>query len=232
VSNHAQRLEQALPHEVRQRLAAQALYDRALQIHRHAVAPLRPRLVQQRKTGHRADERISIRQGEQPSVAVERVDRLVWVAAVAEAGGVGHELGHGRRVRRRLEADGAVRPGAGRHGDVGELRQVLCDGIVRAPAAFVVEDHHRRGGDRLGHREDAEHRVDQERFAGGQVLFAHGVGVHRLAMAGDKRHRPGQDALVDIALQSGVDGLKPGRRQPHVFRPRRSQITRHRSALP
>ena len=95
---------------------------------------------------------------------------------------------------------------AGRVDDLhdGELWQVLVHRVVEPELAVVVQHHHGYGGDRLGHRVDAEERPFGHRRAGGEILHAGRLQIADAAVPGHGRHGPG-----DLA---GGDQLREQRR--------------------
>jgi hypothetical protein len=82
----------------------------------------------------------------------------------------------------------------------------------------VLDQHH--GGDRdqrLGHRIDAEHRIEPHLLAFGLVLEADRVGIDELALAGDHHHGARQHALVDLGLQRLAHALEALRRHADLL---------------
>ena len=84
-------------HEVGKRLAGNLLNDVALDVHGEAVAPFGAGLVVERDLREAVDHLLE--GGGVPDIQflVQIVDRAVAIA-VAETGGVGHQLVHGGRV--------------------------------------------------------------------------------------------------------------------------------------
>ncbi len=76
------------------------------------------------------------------------------------------------------------------HLAVGQFGQQAVDRLVPPQLALLDQDHRRHGGDRLGHRGDAEDRVPLERVVLAQVLVPDHVD-HRLAAAMDHGDDPG-----------------------------------------
>ena len=90
-------------------------------------------------------------------------------------------------------------------------------GSASRSAAFLHEHQHGGAGDRLGHRVDAEDRVELHRFAGLDVRHAALPEMHDLAPAGDERDDARQLLLVHIALHRCVDARQPLAGKPQVF---------------
>jgi hypothetical protein len=80
-------------------------------------------------------------------------------------------------------------------------------------SSALEQDHHRHGGDRLGHGKDAEDRVGGERLACREVLQADGRAVNDPAVTGDEGDRAGQLALGDLAFEEAVDLREAGEGQ-------------------
>jgi hypothetical protein len=76
--------------------------------------------------------------------------------------------------------------------------------FVEPDLAVLDQHHHRRGGERLGHRGDAEERV-----AGHRRRIAKRLGPQRqdvaLVAAADQGHHARRIALRDMALQPGAE---------------------------
>ncbi len=216
--DHAERLEDARPVEIRGPHAGPALDQRRLHVHRHRVQPFRARLVGERQGRDLVGEFGQALRLPDVGGLVELVERVGLVEAVAEAGGVGHQLAHGRRLfhRDRLRLARIVQPGE--HAGFPEHWQVLVDPVVGTPVALVVSDAHRNARHRLGHREDAEDGVEPERLAGVEVLLARHVRVHGLAPPRDQRHHTRQRPIVDQALEVGVNLPQARRGKSHGLR--------------
>ena len=105
---------------------------------------------------------------------------------MAEPRGVQQQVldGDGARRPRAAWPPGAsttfTSPNSGRYFDTG---------IVEPELALLVQHHHRDGGDRLGHRVDAEERPRRHRRAGLQVLHADGFEVRRPSRCARPRRR-------------------------------------------
>ena len=99
-----------------------------------------------------------------PCVAVDAVQRLRVVEAVGQACGVREQVPHphglGRRHRERL-----VLAAAGPDPRVRERGDEALDRVVELERALLPQQHRRDGRDRLGHRVDAELRVELDRQA-------------------------------------------------------------------
>jgi hypothetical protein len=116
---------------------------------------------------------------------------------------VPHPHGLGRRHRERL-----VLAAAGPHPRVRKRGDEALDRVVELERAFLPQQHRRDGCDRLGHRVDAELRVELDRQARLDVAQAALGDVDHLAVAGDQREEAGQLALVDVALVVAVDAVE------------------------
>ena len=111
-----------------------------------------------------------------------------------------------------------VRPGAGVHLEILELRNVLRDRIVELPFTLFEQNHHRDAGDRLAHRIDAKDAVRRHRLVGVDVLFADGVEMHDLAVSRDERDDARELSLIHDALHARRHGLQAVRRHADAFR--------------
>ena len=145
---HAERLKDAFGEELFVRLAGGDFDDAAADVDAWAVLPFVAGLKAEGAFGE------GVGSGFERDVALLLAD---------EAGGVGDELCDGEAV------DGLA---AGEFG-FGEGGDVFLDGVVVGELAFFFEDHQCGGGDRLGHRHDAEE----------------GVGGHRLLVGRDRAGR-------------------------------------------
>jgi hypothetical protein len=89
------------------------------------------------------------------------------------------------------------------------------DRLVERDAAFLEQHHEGHGGDRLGHRIDAENRVVPHRRLALEVGKALHRRVHHLAAAIDQKLGPRKPAGVDIAvLEMRVETVE--RRRGHA----------------
>ncbi len=233
---HAERREDAAAHEVGQALPAQPLDDRALHVHRQAVAPARPRLIGERQCRQPRDHVVEVACLEHAGFAVQflyTVCRRAERDAVREAGAVGHQFAHGRGVDGRFEDRFAVGILPSEDLCACQFGEMLRDRVLGRPQPLIMEDHHRGAGDRLGHREDAEDGVLGQRLARSQVLQTHGAQAGDLAVARAQRHRAGQHARIDLRLYRGVDRVEPGTGQAKLFGRRAlHQISPERAMLP
>ena len=87
---------------------------------------------------------------------------------------------------------------------VGKLGQEPIDRLVEAHDALLEQDHRRHGGDRLGHRRDAEDRVAPHRTATINGGHADHIDVC-LAPPAHDRDDAGRGATVDVARQDVVE---------------------------
>ena len=53
-----------------------------------------------------------------------------------------------------------------------EFRQIFGDGILKQEVPLLIQNHHRRRGDRLGHRADPKNRIRLHGFARFAILHA------------------------------------------------------------
>ena len=191
---HAERCEKALLEELVEPLPRHLLDQVALDVDAGPVAPVRPRLERQRQLRQRVDHVLQVAGAQRP---------LGVVAGAAEAGGVAHQLRHRHRP-------GLVHRAAVLAPDLEALerRDVPGDRVVQLPAALFPQHHHRRAGDRLGHRGDAEDAVDLSRrgVRVGGVEHAVGVEVHDLAVARHQGDDVGELPVVDQLVEPGVEG--------------------------
>jgi hypothetical protein len=124
--------------------------------------------------------------------------------AVGEARGMGGELAHGHRRRRRAQARRVAVP-AVEHADRRELRQIGRHRRVEVQRTTLGEDRGADGRNRLGHREDAKEAV------GGRPSGPGGVDAIRIRNHHDgerqvaPRHHP-----VEQPLQRGHGNQRIG----------------------
>ena len=97
------------------------------------------------------------------------------------------------------------------HLQVREFRDVLGDRIGRLPLPFLVQDHHRHAGHRLGHRVDSRDGVELHRRLLLEILEAVGLVLHDLALARHQRDDAGQVLLVDDVLHAVVHLVEAAR---------------------
>ena len=88
---------------------------------------------------------------------------------------------------------------------VGEGGNVFRDGIVELDLALLDQLHRHDGGDRLGHREQAEDGLVGDRRLGHHVLHAEGFVIDRLAVLLDQDDRAGDLAGRDLVLEELAD---------------------------
>ena len=174
-----------------------------------AVLPERARLVVQRQFGDPLGELGEIEiAGIDLGVPIGLADQAVAIEAVGDAGGVRHQIVYRHRpVRRhqfeRLGAVVGLLLDADLH--IGEGRNVFRDGIVELDRAVLDQLHRDDGGDRLGHREQAEDRLVGDRRLADDVLHAEGFVVDRLAMLLDQHDCAGDLAGRDLVLEELAD---------------------------
>ena len=184
---HAQRAEDPLGHHRAQALAALLFDDTAQPVDVGPVGPGGARLVHQHGTDggkvaahHRRD-------------ALGRaVGQVVGAKKlIRQARGVQHQVVDGDRALGRAGAGLAGGVKAVQHLQLVDLGHVAAGGVVQADLAFFHQLHHACAGQRLGGREDGEHRV------GG-----HGLVLAQLARAGR--------AFVEVAVAVGDHGDDAG----------------------
>ena len=221
---HPQRLQDVLGDEVHILLARADFDDAAENLDAGAgVAPLRPRLKEQRLFG------------QLPHHFIERhAHRLRIVGDGRRAGVVLNPRGVGKQV---TDGDGVV--GNTRADVIGaycgsdpqalELRQVLFDRVAQSQLAFFGQHHDADCRDRLGHGHDLENRVLLHRVAGFHIGHAGRVELHDVVTVGhqghgsgdglavDKRFHPLRDFRENVLVHTGsfAVGLSYGRRQCH-----------------
>jgi hypothetical protein len=90
---------------------------------------------------------------------------------------------------------------------IGKFRKQPIDRLVQPELALLCQDHRRRGGDRLGHRGDAEYRVAPDGVAVAQCPHANCVDLH-LAMTADQGNDAGDLAALDVAGHDGMQAVQ------------------------
>src|SRR6185369_10466851 len=88
-----------------------------------------------------------------------------------------------------------------------ECRDVFRNRIGEKEFAFFFEHHHRNGGDGLGHRGDAENRVDLHGPAALDVLESTGVHVHDFSVACHERYDTTDFMAIDVVLHPLVQAV-------------------------
>ena len=132
------------------------LDDAAEHVGGHAVFPGRARLEHQRQPAELLDQLgVGLPLVHQLDVAPQHLHRRVAELRIGQPRGVAQQVLHGHRAPRpgALDAD--------RH--LGEFRQVLRDRRGDFEPSFLGQHHRRDRGHRLGHRRDAEDRVERHR---------------------------------------------------------------------
>jgi hypothetical protein len=101
---------------------------------------------------------------------------------------------------------------------VGQLRQVLLDGIVQAQCALFHEQQNRARGGQLGIGIRPENVVGAQRYPLFAVSPADTLNVDQFGSAQQGPGRAGDQVLVDVALHRGADAgkIKPGGRDVQV----------------
>ncbi len=124
---------------------------------------------------------------------------------VAEAGGVGQQVAQGHRAARRAQPRLAGRVEPLQHLGRGEFLDDLARRLVEREAAVLDELHRRRGGDRLGHRGDAEHRPHVHRRLLGEAAPSERALVDHPLRRGGARHDARYLALLHRTAKNRVD---------------------------
>ena len=138
--------------------------------------------------------------------------------AVAESGGVAHQLAHGRRALHVLDGPAAVFIGAAHDLQRLELRHELGDRIVQLPSPVLEQHHHRDAGDRLRHGVEAEDGVARQRRAGREALDAVELLGDDLAVAREQRRHAGDAPVGDGLCHVGVEFREALRVEAQCFR--------------
>ena len=86
-----------------------------------------------------------------------------------------------------------------------ELGHELGDRVVQADLSLFDEHHDGYGGNRLGHRSQAEDRVLGHRSLGFDIRQALSLKVRDSALAGNQRNGAGDVAGVDVTLDGFAD---------------------------
>src|SRR5882762_7211637 len=81
--------------------------------------------------------------------------------------------------------------------------------IVEKELALLVQHHHGRAGDRLGHRRHAEDGVRLHRLPGVQILKAEPFEVSQLAAPHDRDVNASELLPLDRTLEYLVNALQP-----------------------
>ena len=103
------------------------------------------------------------------------------------------------------------------HLHVLEGRQEFGDGIGELDDAIFDQHHRRYRGKRLGHRVNAENRIELHGRIRALVLEADGVRIDDLPLAGDHDHRPRQLAVGNLFLEHCGDAPQALHRHAHLF---------------
>ncbi len=221
---HLERTEDALGENLAERLARHDFDDAPENIGREAVLPRRTRLIQERQLGEPRDELLRRELACEPghSALVELVDLRRAAVAVGEAGRVAQQILDRHLGRRRHRVEHGLAGGRIEllHADlaIGELRDVLRDGIREQEPAFFVEHHRRDGHERLGHRRDAEDRVGRHRRVRALVAEADGVEVRDTPLARHHHDGAGDAATLDVGAQDLPDAVESLGRESDVVR--------------
>ena len=209
---HAERIEQPLLFELKQRLSRGHLDDPAEHVGRMTVIPPRRGLVGQRQDRDPVGE-FSIVEiaGVQLGIAIELRHRGFAEEAVGDTRRVPQQIPDRDRALRRLELERIF------SGFIGKVDADLCVrkgtnvfryGIVERQ--FAVVDQHHRGdrGDGLRHRIDLENRIRRHRPPGLGVQRAEAFEIDRLAVLLDQQDRAGNLARRDFVANGGADPVE------------------------
>ena len=93
------------------------------------------------------------------------------------------------------------------HAAVRQFGQPALDRVVQPDPPLLDQEHRSGGGDRLGHRGDAEDGVAPHGRAGAQVLLARDCDVDRVA-ARHQSDRARQRPVAHVILEQGNNGLQ------------------------
>ena len=93
------------------------------------------------------------------------------------------------------------------HLELGELRQIFLRRIVERHLALLDELHGGYRGDRLGHRSDAEQRIELQRTSLADVGQPERALIDDAIAIGRHGDDAGDLLALDRAAQRGVDGL-------------------------
>ncbi len=217
----SERLEQALPQELIERLSRHDLDDAAegVEAGLRAVGPARAGLELERAHAEPRDvvrERVGRLAGDRGLADVAVAHR-----AAREARGVREQVADGdlalgghrvepRRRRRLVSARRRTLPRQrNRDLQILEARDVLRHRIGDAELALLHHHHDRDAGDRLGHRRDAEHRVLRHRLLRLDVGDAGRFEVRDTPVARHQRHAAADLARRDVALHHLRDAPQP-----------------------
>ena len=120
---------------------------------------------------------------------------------------MGHQVVDGDVAGAVVES--VQRPGSFfQHLQIGELWSPFGDRVVELEFAFLHQHQDGHGGDRLGHRGDAEHGVAGHGLAGDDVAVAERIELDDLALAPDQGDEAGKVACFDHALEGTRDAIE------------------------
>ena len=88
-----------------------------------------------------------------------------------------------------------------RHLQLRKGRQILTHRIAQHQLPALRQLQHRQGGDGLGHRVDAEDRIQRHGRARLRVLQTERLMHNEAAMAGDQQHHTGNATQLSLVLQ-------------------------------
>ena len=103
-----------------------------------------------------------------------------------------------------LRLPGIVESGV--HLDVGELRRVVLQWLIKVNLAALVQLHQRHADDGLGHAEDLHDGVARHRLVVLAIRETESAEIHFFVTLIDQRRYADELPGVDQALERGIDG--------------------------
>ena len=219
--DHAERIDHLLLQVLLEGLAGDHLDEVAQHVGGDGIVPGLAGLRDQRQLRQPLDELLQAGVGglEVDAAllgAIGGIDRIALHEAVGEARGVGQQVAEVDLALGRHGLDLAA--AAARHdARVGESGNELRDRVVELKAAFFVEHHDRRRGERLGHGVDAEDRVGPHRLVAGHIRLAVDLGEGQFALAHHAGDHAGQLSAVDPAVHPLAHAVEPRCGKPDLF---------------
>ncbi len=182
---HAERLEDPLDQDFAEGLAFDAADQKAQNIGRMAVVEALAGLIEQRQRGqlrHPCVGRPGMIEHVSQHALIFVRDRAHGGKSVGKTGAMREEVVEGDLARGR---HGLIERSLGvlQHAHRLELGREFRDGVGEFEPALLHQHQGRDGGDRLGHRGDAEQGVARHRQLLFDVAMADGVDLRHLAMA-------------------------------------------------
>jgi len=201
------------------RVCPEAFDHDAEDVRRVAVDVFLARLRVERQRGHaeqRGGNRL-VAMGEVPPRDPGLLPQLGGrPAAVAEAGGVGHQVANGDRTPGVHDVVPAL--AGDRHPRLEELGEVLAHGIGDEQPALLLEAHGGHAHEGLGLRRDAEDRVFGHGRARLEVAVAERHEVGDLAVPRHEHDRARELAVLYVALEGVGEPLQALRGEADLLR--------------